>query len=150
MTTLYSQLMMSLSSLPIILPALPHMLSLGSMYAIVVTVWELGRTVCVYSMIQRREKEKDSRYIQKASAPTATPCIRPVTCLRHKYTCNNSILPITIPGDTRHYAPVHAFPLLPLFSEWIHFAYGVSFRDCTFTHFRRIRSKSTINRINYT
>ena len=44
------------------------MLSLGSMYAIVVTVWELGRTVCVYSMVQRREKEKDSRYIQKASA----------------------------------------------------------------------------------
>jgi len=53
-----------------------------------VTIWKLGRTVCVYSMVQRREKEKDSRYIQEASAPAAEPCIRPVTCLRHKYTCN--------------------------------------------------------------
>jgi hypothetical protein len=53
-----------------------------------VTIWKLGRTVCVYSMVQRREKENNSRYIQEASAPAATPCIRPVTCLRHKYTCN--------------------------------------------------------------
>jgi hypothetical protein len=30
-------------------------------------------------MVQRREKEKDSRYIQKASAPAVKPCIRPVT-----------------------------------------------------------------------
>ena len=36
-----------------------------------VTIWKLGRTVCVYSMVQRREKEKDSRYIQEASAPAA-------------------------------------------------------------------------------
>jgi hypothetical protein len=33
----------------------------------------------VYSMVQRREKEKDSRYIQEASAPAARPCIRLVT-----------------------------------------------------------------------
>jgi len=44
-----------------------------------VTIWKLGRTVCVYSMVQRREQEKDSRYIQEASAPAAAPCIRPVT-----------------------------------------------------------------------
>jgi hypothetical protein len=43
----------------------------------------------VYSMVQRREKEKDSRYIQEASAPAAEPYIRLVTCLRHKYTCNS-------------------------------------------------------------
>jgi len=35
-----------------------------------------------------KEKEKDSRYIQEASVPAAAPCIRPVTCVRHKYTCN--------------------------------------------------------------
>jgi hypothetical protein len=34
------------------------------------TIWK-GRTMCVYSMQQRREKEKDSRYIQKASAHAA-------------------------------------------------------------------------------
>ena len=33
----------------------------------------------MYSMVQRREKEKYSRYIQEASAPAAAPCIRPVT-----------------------------------------------------------------------
>jgi len=44
-----------------------------------VTIWKLGRTVCVYSMVQRREKEKDSRYIQEASAPAAGPCIKLVT-----------------------------------------------------------------------
>jgi len=42
----------------------------------------------VYSMVQRREKEKNSRYIQEASAPAAAPCISRVTCLRYKYTCN--------------------------------------------------------------
>jgi len=31
------------------------------------------------TMVQRSEKEKDSRYIQEASAPAAVPCIRPVT-----------------------------------------------------------------------
>jgi hypothetical protein len=41
-------------------------------------------------MVQRREKEKDSRYIQEASAPAAAPCIRPVTCLRHMYTSNTA------------------------------------------------------------
>jgi len=54
------------------------------------TIRKLGRTVCVYSMVQRREKEKDSRYMQEALAPAAAPCIRPVTCLRHIYTSNNS------------------------------------------------------------
>jgi hypothetical protein len=39
-------------------------------------------------MVQRGEKEKDSRYIPEASAPAAAPCIRPVTCLRHMYTSN--------------------------------------------------------------
>jgi hypothetical protein len=43
-----------------------------------VTIWKLGRTVCVYSMVQRREKEKDSRYIQEASAPVTANCIRPL------------------------------------------------------------------------
>jgi hypothetical protein len=28
---------------------------------------------------ENREKEKDSRYIQKASAPASGPCVRPVT-----------------------------------------------------------------------
>jgi len=36
-----------------------------------VTIWKLGRTVCVYSMVQRREKEKDSRYTRGIS-----PCSR--------------------------------------------------------------------------
>ena len=42
----------------------------------------------MYSMVQRREKEKDSRYIQEASAPAGASCIKPVTCLRHMYTSN--------------------------------------------------------------
>jgi len=33
----------------------------------------------VYSIVQRREKEKDSRYKQEASAPAAGPCMRPET-----------------------------------------------------------------------
>jgi len=37
----------------------------------IVTIWKLGRTVCVYSMVQRREKEKDSRYMDETSAPAA-------------------------------------------------------------------------------
>jgi len=50
---------------------------------------EVGENrVCVFYGTEKREKEKDSRYIQEASAPAAEPCIRPVTCLRHKYTCN--------------------------------------------------------------
>jgi hypothetical protein len=35
--------------------------------------------VHVFYGVEKREKEKDSRYIQKASAPAAGPCIRPVT-----------------------------------------------------------------------
>jgi hypothetical protein len=36
--------------------------SLGSPLTLTVTIWKLGRTVCMYSMVQRREKEKDSRH----------------------------------------------------------------------------------------
>jgi len=56
-----------------------------------VMIWKLGRTVSVYAMVQRREKEKDSRYVQEASAPAAAPCIR---CLRYKYTCNTGTEPV--------------------------------------------------------
>jgi len=49
-------------------------------------IWKLGRTVCVYSMVQRREKEKDSRYIQEASAPAAVTVYQ--TC-NIMYICNN-------------------------------------------------------------
>jgi hypothetical protein len=51
----------------------------------VVTIWKLGRTVCVYSMVQRRDKEKDSRYIQEASAPAAVTVYQ--TC-NIMYICN--------------------------------------------------------------
>jgi len=50
-----------------------------------VTIWKLGRTVCVYSMVQRREKEKDSRYIQEASGPAAVTGYQ--TC-NIMYICN--------------------------------------------------------------
>ena len=70
---------------------LRHSMSLAIEYVKGVKIWMLGRTVCVYSVVQRREKEKDSRYIQEASAPAAAPCIRPVSCLRYKYTCNRSV-----------------------------------------------------------
>jgi hypothetical protein len=39
----------------------------------------------VYSMVQRREKEKDSRYIQEASAPAAVTVYQ--TC-NIMYICN--------------------------------------------------------------
>jgi hypothetical protein len=52
-----------------------------------VTIWKLGRTVCVYSMVQRREKEKGSRYIQEASAPAAVTVYQ--TC-NIMYICNTS------------------------------------------------------------
>jgi len=35
--------------------------------------------MCIDYGTEKREKEKDSRYIQKVSAPAAGPCIRPVT-----------------------------------------------------------------------
>jgi hypothetical protein len=35
--------------------------------------------VRVFYGTEQREKEKDSRYIQKATAPAAGPCIRPAT-----------------------------------------------------------------------
>jgi len=48
----------------------------------------------VYSMVQRREKEKDSRYIQEASAPAAVTvyqtCNKPVT-LDASLTCLASL-----------------------------------------------------------
>jgi len=40
----------------------------------------------VYSMVQRREKEKDSRYIQEASAPAAVTVYQ--TC-NIMYICNS-------------------------------------------------------------
>jgi len=40
---------------------------------------------CVYPMVQRREKEKDSRYIQEASAPAAVTVYQ--TC-NIMYICN--------------------------------------------------------------
>ena len=53
-----------------------------------VTIWKLGRTVCVYSIVQRREKEKDSRYIQEASAPAAVTVYQ--TC-NIMYICNRDV-----------------------------------------------------------
>jgi len=47
---------------------LSHELSLITDAIYSITIWKLGRTMCVYSMVQGREKKKDSRYIQKASA----------------------------------------------------------------------------------
>ena len=46
-------------------------LSLVLQSTVNVTIWMLGRTVCVYSMVQRKEKEKDSRYMDETSAPAA-------------------------------------------------------------------------------
>ena len=48
-----------------------HSPSLDAERTVGVTIWKLGRTVCVYSMVQRREKEKDSRYMNETSAPAA-------------------------------------------------------------------------------
>jgi hypothetical protein len=53
----------------------------------IVTIWKLGRTVYVYSMVQRREKEKDSRYIQEASAPASVTVYQ--TC-NIMYICNKN------------------------------------------------------------
>ena len=51
---------------------------------------EVGENrVRVFYGPENREKEKNSRYIQEASAPVAEQCIRPVTCLRHMYTSNS-------------------------------------------------------------
>jgi hypothetical protein len=52
---------------------------------------EVGENrVRVFYGTEKREKEKNSRYIREASAPAAEPCIRPVTCLQHMYTSNTS------------------------------------------------------------
>jgi len=41
---------------------------------------EVGENrVRVFYGTEKREKEKDSRYMQEASAPAGGPCIRPVT-----------------------------------------------------------------------
>jgi len=58
-----------------------------------VTIWKLGRTVCMYSMVQRREKERrKTRDIWTRHQPLQqSPCIRSVTYLRHKYTCNSQV-----------------------------------------------------------
>jgi hypothetical protein len=55
---------------------------------IIVTIWKLGRTMCVYSMVQRREKEKDLRYIQEASAPAAVTVYQTYNIM---YICNNNL-----------------------------------------------------------
>jgi len=60
-----------------------------------VTIRKLGRTVCVYSMVQRREKKKDSRYIQEASAPAAVTVCQ--TC-NIMYTCNRELRERTAPA----------------------------------------------------
>jgi len=52
-----------------------------------VTIWK-GRTVYMYSMVQRREKEKDSRYIQEASAPAAVTVYQICNIM---YICNRRI-----------------------------------------------------------
>jgi len=40
----------------------------------------------VYSMVQRRDKEKDSRYIQEASAPATVTVYQTCSIM---YICNN-------------------------------------------------------------
>ena len=81
------------ASAPVIGPYIRPVTSCTSV-TIPVTIWKLGRTVCVYSMVQRREKEKDTRYIQEASAPAAELCIRPVT------SCTSVTIPSKyIPSD---------------------------------------------------
>jgi hypothetical protein len=52
-----------------------------------VTIWK-ERTVYMYSMVQRREKEKDSRYIQEASAPAAVTVYQICNIM---YICNRRI-----------------------------------------------------------
>jgi hypothetical protein len=51
---------------------------------------EVGENRVRVFYVTEKKEEKDLRYIQKASALAAEPCIRPVTCLRYKYTCNTS------------------------------------------------------------
>ena len=46
----------------------------------------------MYSMVQRREKEKESRYIQEASAPAAVTVYQ--TC-NIMYICNKDIVATT-------------------------------------------------------
>ena len=51
--------------------------------------YDMGRTVCIDRLkVQRREKEKDSRYIQEASAPAAVTVYQ--TC-NIMYICNRLI-----------------------------------------------------------
>jgi hypothetical protein len=60
-----------------------------------VTIWKLGRTVCVYAMVQRREKEKDSRYTEGIG-----PCSKTVyqTC-NIMYICNTGEQLISVQTD---------------------------------------------------
>jgi hypothetical protein len=58
-----------------------------------VTIWKMGRTVCVYSMVQRKEKRRKTRDIYMRHQPLQQlPCIKSVTYLRHKYTCNSPVV----------------------------------------------------------
>ena len=51
----------------------------------------------MYSMVQRREKEKDSRYLQEASAPAAVTVYQ--TC-NIMYICNNRRMEIKLDGSS--------------------------------------------------
>jgi len=58
-----------------------------------VTIWKLGTTVCVYSMVQRKERRRKTRDIYMRYQPLQqSPCIKSVTYLRYKYTCNSPVV----------------------------------------------------------
>lgn len=56
-----------------------HKVSLATCHLAPVTIWKLGKIVCVYSVVQRNERRKKTRDIHQASAPAAGPSIRPIT-----------------------------------------------------------------------
>jgi hypothetical protein len=41
----------------------------------------------VYSIVLRRENEKDSRYIQEVSAPVTANCIKPLNIFNNSCKC---------------------------------------------------------------
>jgi len=66
-----------------------NLFALDLFYTDHVTIWKLGRTVCVYSMVQRKERRRKTRDIYRRHQPLQqSPCIRSVICLRHMYTSN--------------------------------------------------------------
>jgi hypothetical protein len=54
----------------------------------------------VYSMVQRREKEKDSRYMDEISAPAAVTVYQICNLSRHQYTCNKNCYDMEV-GENR-------------------------------------------------